>query len=75
MSMRIVQGHDLAVLPGTEWHHCRACGGAGLVDRTNPGSLASDCPTTQAQTLFLHNIFKGKLDYRRGKWVDLSARS
>lgn len=73
MSMKIVQGHDTSVLPGTDWHNCRACGGSGLLDR--PNSLASECPTTQTQTLFLNNIFKGKLDYKSGKWVDLSARS
>lgn len=73
MSMRIVQGHIFSVLPGTEWHHCRTCGGAGFIDKSN--SLGTDCPGTQAQTLFLNNIYKNRLDYRKGKWVDLSARS
>lgn len=72
MSMRIVRGHDFSVLPGTEWHNCRTCGGAGFLDR--PSSLATDCPGTQTVTLFLNNIYKNKLDYRKGKWVDL-ARS
>lgn len=72
MSERITRGHILAVLPATEWHHCNVCGGSGFLDQ--PNSLASDCPTTTLQTLHLNNIYKNRLDYVRGKWVQRNVR-
>lgn len=73
MAVRIVRGHDLHTVPGTEYVHCRECGGSGYFGR--PNSLTSDCPLAKTDTLHLNNIFKQKLDYVRGKWVQKNVAS
>lgn len=72
MSERIVRGHIFAVIPQTEWHHCADCGGCGYLDQ--PNSFAEDCPKMKVSTLHLNSIFTRKLDYRRGKWVQLNVK-
>lgn len=66
-------GHDLHVLPGTDYVHCRSCGGSGSPGK--PNSLTSECSGSPNSSEYLNRIFEKRLDYRRGKWVTKNARA
>lgn len=66
-------GHDLHVLPGTEYAHCRGCDGSGAPRK--PNSFTSECPGDAISSDNLIKIYDNRLDYRKGKWVARHATS